>query len=114
DFSAVEITTHQLSEGLYYLEGSGGNIGVSVGEDGVFLIDDQYAPLSEKIIAAIRALSDQPIRFVFNTHHHGDHTGGNQNMGKAGAVIVAHEKVRINLAKGFSEGDLEAALTAEQ
>src|SRR5690349_16271283 len=77
DFSQVEIKTHQLAEGLYYLEGSGGNIGVSVGDDGVFLIDDQYAPLSEKIIAAIRALSDKPIRFVFNTHHHGDHTGGN-------------------------------------
>jgi cyclase len=114
DFSQVEIKTHQLSEGLYYLEGSGGNIGVSIGEDGVFLIDDQYAPLTEKIIAAITALSDKPIRFVFNTHHHGDHTGGNQNMGKTGAVIVAHENVRINLVKGFSPNDLDAALSADQ
>lgn len=114
DFSTIEIKTHQLADGLYYLEGSGGNIGVSVGDDGVFLIDDQYAPLSEKIIAAVAALSDKPIRFVFNTHHHGDHTGGNQNMGQAGAVIVAHENVRINLVKGFSPNDLNAALTAEQ
>ena len=80
DFSAVQEIVHELADGLYYLEGSGGNIGVSVGDDGVFLIDDQYAPLTEKIIAAVATLSDKPIRFVFNTHHHGDHTGGNQNL----------------------------------
>lgn len=114
DFSNMQIKTHSLAEGLYYLEGSGGNIGVSVGDDGVFLIDDQYAPLSEKIIAAIRALSDKPIRFVFNTHHHGDHTGGNQNMGKVGAIIVSHANVRTRLAAGFTGNDLTKALTVEQ
>ncbi len=114
DFSAVQVVPHQIAEGLYYLEGSGGNIGVSIGEDGVFLIDDQYAPLSEKIIAAVKSISDEPIRFVFNTHHHGDHTGGNQNMGNAGVIIIAQENVRTNLSKAFNGGDLTKALTAEQ
>jgi cyclase len=114
DFSKVEIKTQQLAAGLYYLEGQGGNIGVSVGDDGVFLIDDQFAPLSEKIIAAVKALSDKPIRFVFNTHHHGDHTGGNGNLGKTGAIIVSHENVRTRLAAGFTGTDLTKALTAEQ
>lgn len=114
DFSAVQEIVHELADGLYYLEGSGGNIGVSVGDDGVFLIDDQYAPLTDKIIAAVATLSDKPIRFVFNTHHHGDHTGGNQNLGGAGVVIIAHENVRTTLAKGFTQGDLTKALTAEQ
>jgi cyclase len=114
DFSKVEIKTHKLADNLYYLEGQGGNIGVSVGEDGVFLIDDQFAPLSEKIIAAVKALSDKPIRFVFNTHHHGDHTGGNINLGKTGAVIVSHDNVRVRLAAGFTGNDLTKVLTAEQ
>ncbi|MES2626403.1 MAG: MBL fold metallo-hydrolase [Pseudomonadota bacterium] len=114
DFSAVQIVPHQVAEGLYYLEGSGGNIGVSIGDDGVFLIDDQYAPLTEKIIAAVKNISEEPIRFVFNTHHHGDHTGGNQNMGNAGVIIIAHENVRTNLAKAFNGGDLTKALSADQ
>ena len=114
DFSAVQVVPHQIGEGLYYLEGSGGNIGVSIGDDGVFLIDDQYAPLTEKIIAAVKTLSDKPIRFVFNTHHHGDHTGGNQNMGNAGVIIIAQENVRTNLRKAFNGGDLTKALTADQ
>lgn len=114
DFSNVEVVANPLADGLYYLTGQGGNIGVSVGADGVFLIDDQFAPLTEKIIAAVRGISDQPIRFVFNTHHHGDHTGGNSNLGQTGAVIVAHDNVRTNLAKGFNAGDLTVALTAEQ
>lgn len=114
DFSNVQVVPNQLTEGLYYLTGQGGNIGVSVGEDGVFLIDDQFAPLTEKIIAAVRSISDQPIRFLFNTHHHGDHTGGNQNLGRTGVVIIAHENVRTNLTKGFTTGDLTRALTADQ
>ncbi|MES2605646.1 MAG: MBL fold metallo-hydrolase [Pseudomonadota bacterium] len=114
DFSAVEIKTHELADGVYYLEGSGGNIGVSIGEDGVFLIDDQYAPLSEKIIAAVKALSDKPIRFVFNTHHHGDHTGGNINFGKGGAILVSHENARTRIAAGFTGADLAKALTDDQ
>ena len=114
DFSQVQIKTHQLADGVYYLEGSGGNIGVSIGDDGVFLIDDQYAPLSEKIIAAIRALTDKPIRFVFNTHHHGDHTGGNSNMSKGGAILVSHENARTRIAAGFTGNDLNKVLTDEQ
>jgi glyoxylase-like metal-dependent hydrolase (beta-lactamase superfamily II) len=81
------------------LVGSGGNIGVSSGSDGVLIIDDQYAPLTEKIRAAVAAISKDPVRFVVNTHWHGDHTGGNENMGGAGAVIVAHENVRRRMSK---------------
>jgi glyoxylase-like metal-dependent hydrolase (beta-lactamase superfamily II) len=98
DWDAVQIETTELGSGLYMFTGRGGNLVVSVGEDGVFLVDDQYAPLSEKIIAAIRELSDAPIRFVINTHWHGDHTGGNENMGKAGALLVAHENVRKRMS----------------
>ena len=94
----VQIQTIEVASGLYMLVGGGGNIGVSVGEDGVFLVDDQYAPLTDKILAAIRELSDRPVRFVINTHWHGDHTGGNENLGKAGAIIVAHDNVRKRLS----------------
>ena len=98
DFSKVEIKTVKLTDSIYVLFGAGGNIGVSVGTDGVVLIDDQYAPLSAKILAAVRKLSDKPIRFVINTHWHGDHTGGNEALGRAGAAIVAHENVRLRLS----------------
>ena len=94
----VQITTQQLTEGVYMLVGQGGNIGLSVGEDGAFVIDDQFAPLTEKILAAIAEVTDQPVRFVFNTHWHGDHTGGNENMGEAGALIGAHENVRERMS----------------
>ncbi|TMG76378.1 MAG: MBL fold metallo-hydrolase [Betaproteobacteria bacterium] len=86
------------------MTGSGGNLGVSVGEDAVFVIDDQFAPLTPKIQAAIAKLTDKPVKFVLNTHWHFDHTGGNENVGKAGAIIVAHENVRKRLsAEGFIE-----------
>jgi glyoxylase-like metal-dependent hydrolase (beta-lactamase superfamily II) len=98
DFEAVEIKTEKLAEGVYMLVGRGGNIGVSAGEDSVFMIDDQYAPLTDKIKAAIAAISDKPIQFVINTHYHGDHVGGNEKLGEAGAVIVAHENVRARLS----------------
>lgn len=94
----VEIQTVRVADGVYMLVGRGGNIGVSVGEDGAFLVDDQYAPLTPKIQAAVAALTDAPIRFVINTHWHGDHTGGNENLGRAGAVIVAHENVRKRMS----------------
>jgi cyclase len=107
DFSAVEIKTHRLSGNVYYLEGRGGNVGVLVGNDGVLMIDDQFAPLSEKLLAAIRTLSREPIRFLVNTHVHGDHTGGNENFGKMGIDIVAHDNVRVRLARGG--GNAQAA-----
>jgi glyoxylase-like metal-dependent hydrolase (beta-lactamase superfamily II) len=94
DWSKVEIRTQKLGDGLYVLFGQGGNIGLSIGADGAFVIDDQFAPLSDKILAAIRAVTDKPVRFVLNTHWHGDHTGGNENFGKTGAIIVAHQNVR--------------------
>ena len=94
DFSDVQITTTDLGNGIYMLKGSGGNLGASVGEDGVFVIDDQYAPLTDKILAALSEISDAPVGYVINTHYHGDHVGGNENLGKAGAVIVAHDNVR--------------------
>jgi glyoxylase-like metal-dependent hydrolase (beta-lactamase superfamily II) len=99
DFSKVEVKSERVAEGLYMLTGSGGNMGLSVGTSGTYLIDDQYAPLSEKILAAIRAITPDPVRFVVNTHWHGDHTGGNENMGKAGALIVAHENVRVRMSR---------------
>jgi cyclase len=104
DFDAVEVTVHDVAGGVKYLEGSGGNIGLLAGADGVFLIDDQYAPLTDKIVAAVRTVSDQPIRFVINTHMHPDHTGGNENLGRLGAMIVGHDNVRAQMAKaGYAE-----------
>lgn len=100
DFSGVEITTEKVADGVYMLQGAGGNIGLSVGEDGAFVIDDQFAPLSDKILAAIAEITDQPVEFVVNTHYHGDHTGGNEAFGAAGAHIVAHDNVRKRLAEG--------------
>lgn len=97
-FAAIEIKTQKVAEGIYMLTGEGGNIGVSVGADGVFMIDDQFAPLSEKIKAAVAALSDQPIRFLINTHWHYDHTGGNELLAGEGVVIVAHHNVRKRMA----------------
>lgn len=94
DWDAVEITSEDLGNGIHVLFGQGGNIGVSTGPDGTLLVDDQYAPLTDKILARIAEITDEPVRFVVNTHWHGDHTGGNENLGKAGAVIVAHENVR--------------------
>ena len=98
NFDKVEIKTEKLSPTTYVLFGAGGNIGVSVGEDALFIIDDQYAPVSARIVAALKQISDKPIKFVLNTHWHGDHTGGNENMGKAGALIVAHDNVRKRMS----------------
>ena len=97
-FDDVQIKTVKVSDNVYMLVGSGGNIGLSIGEDGAFMIDDQFAPLTEKILAAVRTLTDQPVRFLINTHWHGDHVGGNENLGKAGAIIVAHENVRERMS----------------
>ena len=97
NFEAVQIKATQVSQNVWMLEGEGGNIGVSVGEDGVLLIDDQFAPLTEKIVAAVKKITDKPIKYLFNTHWHGDHTGGNENLGKAGVMIVAHDNARTRL-----------------
>jgi len=98
NFDQVQIQTEKLAEGVYMLIGSGGNIGVCAGEDGVLMIDSQYAALTDKIRAAIAAISDKPIRFLINTHWHSDHTEGNENLAKAGAVIFAHENVRKRMS----------------
>ncbi len=97
DFSQVQIKTTKLASNFYTLDGQGGTIGVLAGPDGVFMVDAQFAPLSEKIAAAIRQISDKPIRFLVNTHVHGDHTGGNENFGKMGATILARENLRNRL-----------------
>ncbi|WP_298524887.1 MBL fold metallo-hydrolase [uncultured Christiangramia sp.] len=93
----VEIKTQQITKEVYLLQGAGGNIGILTGPDGVFMIDDQFAALSDKLIAAIATISEQPVRFLVNTHHHGDHTGGNENFDDQGALILAHENVRERL-----------------
>ncbi len=100
DLSKVEIKTSALRGGTHMLTGAGGNMVASTGADGAFLIDDQYAPLSNKIRAALSKLGNKPLRFVVNTHWHGDHTGGNENLGKGGAVIVAHDNVRKRMSVG--------------
>lgn len=107
DFSDVEITSEQLSENIYVLFGAGGNIGLAVGDDAAYVIDDQFGPLTEKIVAHVKTLTDKPISFVLNTHHHGDHTGGNENLANAGAMVIAHDNVRKRLAD--AENPVEAA-----
>jgi glyoxylase-like metal-dependent hydrolase (beta-lactamase superfamily II) len=98
DFSKVEIRAQKLNDTTWMLVGAGGNMGLSVGEDAVFLIDDQYAPMVPKIKAAIAAITSKPLQFVLNTHFHFDHTGGNEALGQAGALIVAHDNVRRRLS----------------
>ncbi len=98
DMSQVQIIPHQVAGGIYYLEGQGGNIGLSIGQDGVIMIDDQFAPLTDRILAAIRQLNQGEIRFVINTHLHGDHTGGNENLGRMGILILARDAVRVRMS----------------
>ena len=97
DMKDVKIEVVPVKENIYMLVGGGGNIGVSVGKDGVFMIDDKYVPMSSKIVEAVKTISDQPVKYLVNTHHHGDHTGGNANFEKQGTLIFAHENVRKRL-----------------
>ena len=99
DFSKVEIKTTKLGGNVYQLEGQGGHIGVLAGPDGVLMVDSQFAPLTDKIVAAIKAIGPSPIRFLINTHVHGDHTGGNANLGAMGVTIIARPQLRARLEK---------------
>jgi cyclase len=99
DFSQVQIKTTKIGPSFYALEGQGGTIGALVGPDGVFLVDSQFAPLTEKIVAAVKQISPAPIKFLVNTHVHGDHTGGNENLGKLGVVIMARPELRARLLR---------------
>jgi cyclase len=97
DFSKVEIKTTKLANNFYTLEGQGGTIGILTGPDGIFMVDTQFAPLSQKIAAAIKQVSSEPIRFIVNTHVHPDHTGGNANFAKMGAVLISRNELRERL-----------------
>ncbi len=99
---AVTIKPVQVAEQIYMLAGKGGNIGLFIGEDGTFMIDDQFAPLTEKIIKAVQSVGGEQPRFLINTHYHGDHTGGNENFGDKGTLIFSHDNVRERLRTGYS------------
>jgi cyclase len=99
DFSKVEVKTTKVAGNLYTVEGQGGVIGALVGPDGVFLVDSQFAPLTDRIVTAIKQISDRPIRFLVNTHLHGDHTGGNENFAKLGVTLLARDELRARLAQ---------------
>jgi glyoxylase-like metal-dependent hydrolase (beta-lactamase superfamily II) len=107
DFSKVQIKVTKVSGNIYMLEGAGGNIAASVGNDGIVIVDDEFAPLAEKIAAALKNLgiTDKPVRFVINTHYHGDHTGGNANFAKDGSTLIAQDNVRKRLEAGGVAGN---------
>jgi len=107
DFSKVQIKATKVAGNIYMLEGAGGNIAASVGEDGIVIVDDQYAPLAEKIQAALKNLgiTDKPVRFVINTHYHGDHTGGNEPFANTGSTVIAQDNVRKRLETGGTAGN---------
>ena len=98
NYDTVQVRSAPVAGAVHVLVGAGGNIGLVVGDDATFVVDDQFAPLTPKILAAIKAITPQPVRFVLNTHWHFDHTGGNENMGQAGALIFAHENVRRRMS----------------
>jgi cyclase len=97
DWDAIDLRISHVAGNIHMLEGRGGNIGLSIGDDGVIMIDDQFAPLTDRIVAAIGEVTDEEIRFLINTHVHGDHVGGNENLGKAGVLIFANDRVRMRM-----------------
>jgi cyclase len=107
DFSKVQIKVTKVSGNIYMLEGAGGNIAASIGEDGIVIVDDQFAPLADKIQAALKAqgVTDKPVRFVINTHYHGDHTGGNAPFANSGSTVIAQDNVRKRLIEGGAAGN---------
>ena len=109
DFSAVQIKATKLADNFYTLEGQGGMIGALVGPDGVFMVDSQFAPLTEKIVAAIKQISDRPIKFLVNTHQHPDHTGGNENFAKLGVTVISRDELRGRLAATTGRGAVPPA-----
>src|SRR5258707_2064634 len=113
DFAKVEIKVTKVAGGVYMLEGAGGNIGVCAGDDGIVIVDDQYAPLANKIKEALKGISDKPLKFVINTHFHGDHTGGNSEFGTE-ATIIAHENVRKRLKEGGTAKEIGRASCRER
>ena len=115
DYSKVQIKVSRVSGNIYLLEGAGGNIAASVGEDGIVIVDDEFAPLADKIAAALKdiGVTDKPVRFVINTHYHGDHTGGNLPFASKGSTIIAQDNVRKRLESG-SKGGNGGAMTFEQ
>ena len=100
NYDTIQVRAQLLSRNVYVLTGAGGNIGLSVGDDAAFLVDDQFAPLTPKILAAIAAITPKPVRFVVNTHWHFDHTGGNENLGRAGALVLSSANARKRLSTG--------------
>ena len=100
--SPVKIEANQLTDNIYMITGQGGNIGLLTGAEGSFLIDDQFAPLTEKIIEVVKSVGGDAPRFLINTHFHGDHTGGNENLGEAGTLIMSHHAVRERLVNGYN------------
>jgi cyclase len=104
DWNAIQIKTTDLGNKTYMLAGQGGNITVAVGTDAIIMVDGQFAPLSDKIKAAIKAIAPLSVKYLINTHYHGDHTGGNENFAKDGVVIVAHDNIRVRLAAGTISG----------
>src|SRR6185503_12458629 len=104
DWNKIEIKATDLGNQTYMLAGQGGNIAVAVGSDGIIMVDGQFAPLSDKIKAAIKSISPLPVKYLVNTHYHGGHTGGNENFARDGVTVVAHDNIRIRLAAGTRSG----------
>src|ERR1700720_114273 len=114
DFSKVEVKVTDLGNKTYMLEGQGGNVTIAVGTDGIIMVDSQFAPMHDKLKAAIEKISPLPVKYLINTHYHGDHTGGNAAFHKDGATVVAQDNIRVRLAAGNAPNGLTGAKMAAQ